>query len=131
MNYFEKLKPFLDRYGKYIIGVAILLILISIGKQYFYYKEIKDNKRETTGIIERIEYNSRGANTLYFSYIVDGNSFRNNIGVNSFYGHNKRKGCVGCEFKVLYSSKDPKKSSIRLGKYEKYKRTVEFVDLDN
>ncbi|UOK41632.1 MULTISPECIES: hypothetical protein [Flavobacterium] len=131
MNYFEKLKSFFDKYGKYIIIAAVLLILISTGKQFFYYKEIKDYKKETIGLIEDFKYTSRGSYNLIYSYKVNNENYKNTIGTSGFFGDNKRKGCIGCEFKVLYSSKDPKKSSIRLGKYEKYKRTVEFVDLDN
>jgi hypothetical protein len=129
-NYFEKLKVFFERYGKYLVFTFVFLILISIGKQFLYYKEIKDYQKETVGLIEEYEYSSRGSYTLVYSYKVNNENFKNTIGTSGFYGDNKRKGCVGCEFKVLYSYKDPKKSSIRLGKYEKYKTTVEFVDLE-
>ncbi|WP_313804893.1 hypothetical protein [Flavobacterium sp.] len=130
MSHLEKLKSYLEEYGKYIIIAAFLLITASIIKQFFYFKEIKENKKETVGTIEKFEYSSRGSYSLYFKYNIDGKTYSNSIGTNGFYGFNKRKGCVGCEFKVLYSSKDHRKSSIRLGKYEKHKRTVEFVNLD-
>ncbi len=131
MGFKTKYIYFINKYGKYIVGVAIVLILISIVNQFFYYKEIKDYKKETIGFIEDFEYDSRGSYTLIYSYKVNNQNYKNTIGTSGFFGDNKRKGCVGCEFKVFYSSKNPNKSSIRLGKYETHKTTVEFGLFDD
>ena len=56
MNDKNKLKVFLNNYGKYLVGIAIVLIIIYIANQYFYYKEIKDYKKETIGVIEDFKY---------------------------------------------------------------------------
>lgn len=122
----ENIKAVLEKYGKYIISLFFIIILFFIIKQYFYYREIKVNQKETIGLIEKMEYDSRGSYSLYYNYNVNGVNYKNTIGTSGFYGYNKKKGCVGCEFKVFYSSKNPNKSSIRLGKYENYKTTVEF-----
>lgn len=126
----DKLKIFLIKIRWYFVGLCIVLIFAAIIKQYFYYKEINENKKETIGYIESVDYRSRGAYSIVYLYYVAGKRYKNSIGINKFYGYNKRKGCVGCTFKVYYSSKDPSKSSIRLGKYEEYKRTVEFGQFD-
>ena len=126
----DKIKFFCVKYFWYFIALCILLIFVSIIRQYFYYKEIKDNRRETAGVVNEIKYSSRGSYSLSYTYKVGDKVYKNTTGIEKFYGHNNRKGCVGCKFKVVYSSKDHKKSSIRLGKYEDYKRTVEFIPLD-
>lgn len=131
MNDINKLKVFFTRYGKYIIGIAITLIIIFIANQFFYYKEIRDYKKQTIGLIEDFKYTSRGSYNLIYSYKVNNQNYKNTIGTSGFLGDNKRKGCIGCEFKVFYSSKNPSKSSIRLGKYENHKRTVEFGLFDD
>lgn len=122
----NKLIGFLEKYKRYIISFFFLIIFFFIFKQYLFYKEIKDNKEETIGYIINIRYRSRGAYSVKYIYYVQGEKHENSIGTSGFYGNNKRKGCVGCKFPVYYSSKDPTKSSIRLGKYEKFKRTCEF-----
>lgn len=126
----NKLKIFLIKIRWYFVGLCIVLIFAAIIKQYFYYKEINENKKETIGVVEKFEYSSRGLYTLFYKYEVNNKPYKHTIGTSGFYGYNKRKGCVGCTFKVYYSSKDPSKSSIRLGKYEEYKRTIEFGQFD-
>ena len=131
MNLKEKVLLFIEKYKKVLITLIFILIFLPISKQFFYFSEIKKNKKETIGVISKIKYTSRGDNSLYYYYMINGKKYEGITSVNSFYGYNKKKGCVGCEFKIYYSSKNPNKSTIRLDKYEKYKRTVEFGLFDD
>lgn len=126
----NKIQLFFNKYRLHFMGLLVALIFAIIIKQFFYYNEIIENKKETIGVVYKIKYTSRGDNSLYYYYYVNTKKYYGATSVNSFYGYNKRKGCVGCSFKVYYSSKDPSKSSIRLGEYEEYKRTVEFGQFD-
>lgn len=100
-------------------------------RQFFYYKEIYNNKRETAGVVTKIEYTSRGSYTLSYTYQVNEKIYENHFGVSGFIGDNGKKGCVGCTFRVYYSSKDHEKSRLYLGKYERHKTTVEFFDFED
>ena len=46
---------------KLILNYLIFFIILG---SFFYYKEIKDYKKETIGFIEDFEYDSRGSYTL-------------------------------------------------------------------
>lgn len=130
MKHILKIRDFIIKHIYTIVGIIILFIFFTIFKQYFYYDEIRLNKKETIGTIYKIRYSSRGSYQLYYHYEIDNVKYYGSTGIENFVGDNGRKGCVGCSFKVYYSSKDKQKSTIRLGKYEKYKTKVEFVNFD-
>ena len=113
----------------YIYVGIISILLCFIAKQYIYYLEVKNNKKSTLGKIIKYEETNRDY-TLYYEYIVDGKLYTGKTSVAYFEDLRKGKFCVGCNFKVYYSSKNPDKSSIYLSQYEKNKRTVEFFDLE-
>ena len=89
---------------------------------------ILKNLEVTTGTVTDVRYISRGAYALHYKYVVNNNTYKNNIGIEKFIGNNKKLGCLGCSFKVYYSSENPEKSRIFLAEFEKYKTTVEFVN---
>ncbi|MCZ8089032.1 hypothetical protein [Flavobacterium sp.] len=127
MNYIERLKKFSEKYKKVLFSIIVLLIIIPIGLQYLYYKEIFENKLSTKGTIIGMEETIRDY-TLIYEYNVNGKKYLGSVSVSNFTGRNGKKCCVNCDFKVFYSSKSNEKSVIYLGDYEKYKRTVEFFD---
>ncbi len=122
---FKNRKYLIEKYGKYIFIILVSYIVINVFKQYLYYKEICDNKKVTFGIVTHYDKTARD-NGLYYEYLVKSKRFKGVTSVNTFRGHNNKILCLGCKFVVYYSSKDPSKSRIYLGEYEKYKRTGEF-----
>lgn len=128
---FDNNKKVILLIGKYLAICLCIAIIIGIVNQYFYYKEVRDYKEKTDGVVVKLAYASRGAYTLTYKYNVNKKVYINKVGVEGFIGENGKKGCVGCTFKVNYSSKDHEKSRIYLGKYEKNKRTVEFLDFED
>lgn len=127
MNNVEKLKKFSEKYKNALFSIFLLFIIIPIGLQYLYYKEIFDNKLSTKGKIIGIERTTRDCSLIY-EYNVNGVKYLGSVSVSNFTGSNGKKCCVNCDFKVFYSSKSNEKSVIYLGDYENYKRTVEFFD---
>jgi hypothetical protein len=107
-----------------IIG---LIIVVGTMFQYFEQKDISENKKTTKGEIIEIDHLTSASYTLRYKYEVNGKEYFNNIGINFFRCDNGKDGCIGSEFTVYYSSKNPQHSRIDLGKYEKFKTTVEFV----
>jgi hypothetical protein len=112
-----------------IIFLVIIGIVVLIGtlKQFLDQKEISLNKVSTIGKIVEIDHLTSASYTIKYKYTVNDTEYFDNVGVNFFKCDNGRKGCVGSEFTVYYSSKNPEHSRIDLGKYEKFKTTVEFV----
>jgi hypothetical protein len=113
--------------GKLIGGIIFVVVLIGILFQYNEQKEIEKYKEQATGKVTVFLYEARLDYGIIYEYYVDNKRYTNQIGVSFFKCDNGRKGCIGSEFPVYYSSKNPQYSRIDLGKYEKYKTTVEFV----
>ena len=122
---FKNRKYLIAKYGKYLFIMMITSIIFMIFKQYLYYKEICDNKKVTFGIVTHYVRTARGKIMLY-EYVINNIKYRGEVSTNTFRGHNNKILCLGCKFVVYYSSKDPSKSRIYLGEYEKFKRTSEF-----
>tara|TARA_B110000908_G_scaffold78246_1_gene93962 strand:+ start:583 stop:969 length:387 start_codon:yes stop_codon:yes gene_type:complete len=113
--------------GKLIGGIILVIVLIGITFQYYQQKEIRKYKEQTTGKIIKFKYENKVHYGLVYEYYVKGKHYSNQIGVSFFKCDDGTKGCIGKEFTIYYSSKTPEYSRIDLGKYEKYKTTVEFV----
>ena len=124
----SKIIIFLDKNIKIILVSLFLVICVGIYIQFDNQKEILKNLEVTTGTVTDVRYISRGAYALHYKYVVNNNTYKNNIGIEKFIGNNKKLGCLGCSFKVYYSSENPEKSRIFLAEFEKYKTTVEFVN---
>ena len=115
---------------KYFTVLPIMIIGYLVFKQFLYYNEIDKNKSFTTGKVIKFTEDIRSYG-VYYEYIINKKKY---TGVTSVRNLKKLKNnikCTNCVLKVIYSSKDPSKSSLRLGKYEKYKTKVEFVNLDD
>lgn len=107
-----------------LLIVAILFIVVN---QYLEQKDIVLHKRETSGKVIKFISGNKTYYSIKYEYFVHGIRYVNEVGVSYFKCFDGKKGCVGSEFTVYYSSKNPEHSRIDLGKYEKYKKTVEFV----
>ncbi|SHK03287.1 DUF3592 domain-containing protein [Pseudozobellia thermophila] len=126
MNILNKFKE--ERFRvKVILGILGLIILVGICRQYFMQKNISEHKEETIGKVIDFESINMRRYSLKYEYSIGDNQYQGEIGVSYFECDNGKKGCVGQEFPVYYSSENPQYSRIDLGKYEKYKTTVEFV----
>jgi hypothetical protein len=108
-----------------LIGL-ILLFSIFILKQYLKDTDIKNNELHTKGKVVKLLTKYRAGYSLIYEYYVNNIKYISSVGVDSFNCDDGTKCCIGSEFNIYYSSKNPENSRIDLGKYEKYKTTVEF-----
>lgn len=53
MNLKEKVLLFIEKYKTVLITLIFILFFLSISKQFFYFKEIKNNKKETIGVVSK------------------------------------------------------------------------------
>jgi hypothetical protein len=116
-----------------IDNIAIVSIIVFIFFMLFSDEidnlEIKNNKGITSGKILRKYYTTSGG-VLEYEYTVNKIKYIGSVGVKKFIGHNNTNGCIGCEFDVFYSTKNPEKSKINLSKYNKYNRSLQFIKID-
>jgi hypothetical protein len=111
-----------------IIAGVIIILSILFYKQYSKQIDIKNNRELTEGEIIKLEGAYKARYRLVYSYFVDGVNYTGKVRVTPFKCDNGKDYCIGKEFPVHYSSKNPQNSRIDLGKYEKYKTTVEFFN---
>lgn len=99
------------------IGIFILIVLI-----FNTYKknELDSNYSFTKGTIVEYRFNNNNY-ILSYSYSVKGEVFKATEVTDYFKCENGEPGCKGQIFKVKYSSKNPKNSTILLGKFENKK----------
>jgi len=109
-----------------VIGIAILFAFLFF-REYSRQLDIKTNSIATTGKIIEFRSNYQARYTLVYEYYVEEKRYTGAIGITPFNCDDGKNACIGHEFTVYYSSKNPKNSRIDLGKYEKYKTTVEFI----
>jgi hypothetical protein len=126
MNLTNKIKHKILTLGPVQWGFILVMLLIVLN-QYLGQKDISENKEQTTGKIIEFKYINMTDYAIVYKYDVKGRYYLGRTGVSFFKCDNGKDGCVGSEFTVYYSSKNPQHSRIDLGKYEKYKTTVEFV----
>jgi hypothetical protein len=103
-------------------GLFLILILLG-GLFLFIYQKDKDfieNLSSTRGKITNY-YNTGGKKYIEYSFFVRGKQYKGRVRVSSFKCSDGTKGCVGKDFKILYSSKNPNNNDIYLEKYQKYK----------
>lgn len=118
------------KYNKKILSLLVFFVSIFslLIWNYFKQSQIKEYSNRTMGKV--IKFKSVGGGARYsisYVYYVDAEKYVGHTGISFFKCDNGKKGCVGNEFTVYYSSKNPEYSRIDLGKYEKYKTTVEFI----
>ena len=114
--------------GRIILVLIVLIGLGILGRQYFREKNIFENQGQTKGIIMEFKKKAKGGSGVKYKYKVNDVWYYGSIGVHAFWCENGKKGCVGEEFTVYYSTENPEYSRIDLGKYEKYKATLEFFE---
>ena len=129
MNY-KKILGFIkndQKFGKVILGVISVIVLIGIGKQYWEQKQIFDDRGTTTGIVsDYLEAGWRG-DALLYEYSVKGKKYSKRVGVSR--NTDKKAGeKLKKEFKVYYSKSNPELSVIDLAELEEFKTYVEFFD---
>ena len=112
----EKDKPF---FGVIFILIIIVITLISKGQQD---NDIINNGKSTIGIITKYQF-SNYSYTLTYKYYIKGTEYSKSIGIDFFKCDDGTKGCLGKKFKVMYLPRNPKKSIIDLGKFNKKKHT--------
>ena len=115
---------------KYFTVLPIMIIGYLVFKQFLYYNEIDKNKSFTTGKVIKFTEDIRSYG-VYYEYIINKKKYTGVTSVRNLKKFKNNITCTNCVLKVIYSSKDPSKSSLRLGKNEKYKTKVEFVNLDD
>ncbi|KQC29384.1 hypothetical protein [Flagellimonas eckloniae] len=114
--------------GRIFLAIIVVVILGGIVFQYYKQKDIKLNEGQITGRITKFLKHGRASFGVRYEYYVNGELYAGQVGISPFSCDNGKKGCVGEEFEVYYSIKNPEYSRIDLGKYEQYKNTVEFFD---
>jgi len=103
------------------------LILILYFREYSKQTDIKNNTKITSGRLLELRSKYKASFALIYEYYVDEKRYTSSVGISPFKCDDGRKNCIGKKFTVYYSSKNPENSRIDLGKYEKYKTTVELV----
>ena len=113
--------------NRILVGLITLVILLCFLFQYYKQYSIVHNEEKTTGEIIEFFHINKARYAIKYQYVVNKEKYWGQTGVHVFECDNGKKGCVGKEFPVYYSSKNPGYSKIDLGKYEKHKTTVEFI----
>ena len=108
-----------------VLGMIIIIFIIFV-VEYNKQSDLENNKKNTLGKIIRLQPSFKIRYTIEYEYHVEGKSYIGAVRVTPFKCDDGTKYCIGSEFKVYYSSKNPEYSRIDLGKYEKYKTKLEF-----
>lgn len=109
-----------------VFSAIVLIIIIRTFIQYQDDQEIKRYKGITEATIIEFKHINLTRYSIFYEYQVGDKKYKGRTGVEWFKCDDGKLGCVGHTFKLSYSTKNPSKSTIHLGKYEKHKGTVEF-----
>jgi hypothetical protein len=109
-----------------LFALVFLILLLTVYKDY----ELSRNKAATEGTIVNFEHDNLTYYSVKYEYWVDGKKYVGSCGVDGDLSCDDNKGCIGELFTVYYSLKNPSNSKIDLGRFEKYKKTVDFIDLN-
>lgn len=109
-----------------VFSAIVLIIIIRTFIQYQDDQEIKRYKGTTEATIIEFKHVNLTYYYIKYKYKVEKEEYIGETGVRWFKCDDGKLGCVGHTFKLSYSTKNPSKSTIHLGKYEKHKGTVEF-----
>lgn len=113
---------------KIVLSVVFVAILVVLGHEFYKQQSISKNEATIEGKIVDFFHVNKARYAIKYEYFVDGEKYIGQVGITPFKCENGKEGCIGKTFKVYYSSKNPSLSRINLGKYEKYKTTVEFFE---
>lgn len=112
--------------------VAFLFLIFTV--LYFTYrdKELVNTKVEAKAKV--IDYYKAGGKYyLKYSFRVKNKKYVSECNVYPFKCENGVDGCIGEEFKIIYSRLDPSNNDINLGRYNTYKRgkrIYKFINLN-
>ena len=120
----------MKRKNFYIIIICSIVIGIFLLKHYIVETDIKNNTKKTKGTITKLMKLYQARYSLSYEYKVNGEKYSGQTGINPFKCEDGTENCIGKEFDVYYSSKNPENSRINLGKYEKFKTTIEFHNFE-
>jgi len=115
---------------KKIFGVLIILFFLGMG--FISSKgeyELKSNCKFTKGVVKGFEYKRYGKYSLTYNFYVNGRKYTGKTATHSF-NCLKNKACLGKEFLIAYSDKDPENNEIYLGRFERHKASVKFFDIN-
>jgi hypothetical protein len=113
-----------------IFGAFMILFFLGIG--FICFKEeykLKSNCKFTKGVVKAFKYQRHGKYSLVYNFYVNERKYTGKTVTHSF-NCLKNKSCLGNEFLIAYSDKDPTNNEIYLGKFEKYKATLNFFDIN-
>ena len=96
------------------------IIIIGLIQNSIKEKELKNNRKKTTGVITNFTFLRKTSYELEFRYNVNGETFYNTEITSSFKCEDGTRGCVGKDVKVFYSKEKPEVSKVDLGNYNKY-----------
>ena len=99
-------------------------MFLSLGYDIFYAYELSNNYNLTKAKIVNFNSLSQARHQIVYEYEVNGEIYKKSTSVSYFKcidKVNKKEGCVGLEFNLIYSISNPNINDIMLGKYEKYK----------
>jgi hypothetical protein len=108
---------------KSLVLLLIVLIIVTIGGMIYNTNKKSDlyqNLQYTKGIVVDFSFNNNSY-ILKYEYEVDGITYTNKESTDYFKCNDGVPGCMGKEFTIRYSSKNPKNSIIDLGKYNSKK----------
>lgn len=103
---------------------AFIFVILMVGGLIVYeYQKNKDfieNLSSTKGKITKY-YNVGGKKYIQYTFYVNGKKYTGESRVSVFKCSDGTQGCIGKEFRIFYSSKNPDNNDIQLEKYQKYK----------
>ena len=114
-----------------LIFFIVLFGIIFFGIFQNSYEEKELNEFGVKAKAKIIEYKFVGKTSysLEYEYFVNDKRYIDSEKVSFFKCDNGKNGCVGKEFNIIYSKKNPALSKINLGKYNRYKKQSPTIKL--
>jgi hypothetical protein len=116
-----------EKYGT--IGLLGLIVGIGIVINSINQTDLKNNGQYTKGKVVDFHF-SNNEYILEYEYTVEGEVYSSKTSIHYFECPNGVPGCLGNEYTVFYSSKNPWNSRIDLGEYDKLKPFTPVIVLE-
>ncbi|GAB4519447.1 MAG: hypothetical protein Tsb004_30520 [Allomuricauda sp.] len=110
----------------YLLIVIVIFIIYSVYKTFSKSNQLKSDGEYTVGKIVKFKHNQKSSYTFYYTYVVEGKVYKSNKASSYFECNPDNSGCVGVEYRVIYSKSNPEISDIDLKSNNKYKRSHLF-----
>lgn len=114
----DKIIKFIKK--EFVLTLIIILTIAAIFNTVHKKYHLKFYEKEGVAIITKLEHLRGPKYELYFEYIIDNKKYVNYTSVRYFTCENGMLGCIGEQFNIKYSSKNPEISIIDLGYYKRY-----------